>query len=64
MERYLPSKPNIKRSGKIPFLDGRPERELSITRDDVVNLMIALEINEDVTDFLKDKFMFRQEIPV
>ncbi len=44
---------------KIPFLKGRPEREFAISKDDMINLVIALEIHRDVATFCQDKHIFR-----
>jgi hypothetical protein len=43
---------------KIPFLKGRPDREFAISKDDTINLLIALEIHRDVTTFCADKHIF------
>ncbi len=43
---------------KIPFLGGRPKRELNIDKDDIINLMIALELTGDVALFLEDRHLF------
>jgi hypothetical protein len=42
---------------KVPVLV-RNERNQIIGRDDVINLKIALEISEDVLDFVHDSYMF------
>jgi hypothetical protein len=44
---------------KIPFLKGRPERDFAITKDDLINLQIALEIHRDVSSFWMDKHIFK-----
>jgi hypothetical protein len=44
---------------KIPFLKGRPERDIPICKDDMINLLIALEIHRDVTTFWQDKHIFK-----
>ena len=44
---------------KIPFLKGRPDREFSISKDDIMNLIIALEMNRDVATFCGDKHIFK-----
>ncbi len=46
-------------SDKIPFMAGRPDRETSIAKDDLLNLVIALEIHRDITLFWEDKHIFR-----
>ena len=43
---------------KIPFLQGRPERELSIGKDDILNLRIALGLHEDASDIQDDPHLF------
>jgi hypothetical protein len=43
---------------RIPMFQGRPRRDVSITRDDVLNLIIALEIHHDVEGFCADKHLF------
>ncbi len=45
---------------KIPFLHGRPDREIGITKDDVLNLAIALATAGDVLKLFDDKHLFRQ----
>ena len=37
----------------IPFLKGRPDRIVAICDDDLVNLKIALNIDQDLDGFLK-----------
>ena len=44
---------------KIPFLKGRPERDVPISKDDMINLLIALEIHHDVISFWQDKHIFK-----
>ena len=44
---------------KIPFLKGRPDRDYSISKDDMLNLLIALEIHRDVSSFWQDKHIFK-----
>lgn len=44
---------------KIPFLKGRPDREFPISKDDMINLQIALEIHRDVSTFWMDKHIFK-----
>ncbi len=39
--------------GYIPFLHGRPVREMPITKDDVLNLRIALNTAEDLEEFVQ-----------
>jgi hypothetical protein len=46
------------RERHIPFMDGRPEREMPIGREDFVNLRIALALFGDVEAFCKDKHLF------
>jgi hypothetical protein len=43
---------------RIPLFQGRPRREESISKDDVLNLIIALEIHHDVEGFCSDKHLF------
>ncbi len=43
---------------KIPFLKGRPDRELPISKDDMINLQIALEIHSNVPTLWTDKYIF------
>jgi len=52
--RSLPS-----HTDKIPMFSGRPIREDSISKDDVINLIIALAVNHDVATFCDDKHVFR-----
>ena len=44
---------------KIPFLKGRPDRESNISKDDMINLQIALELSRDVSTFWQDKHIFK-----
>jgi hypothetical protein len=44
---------------KIPFLKGRPDRDFAISKDDMINLLIALEIHRDVATFCADKHLFQ-----
>jgi hypothetical protein len=44
---------------KIPFLKGRPDREFPVSKDDMINLLIALEVHRDVSTFCSDKHLFR-----
>jgi len=41
------------RDGYIPFLEGRPGRDFSITEDDVTNLIIALNTADSLNEFVK-----------
>jgi len=43
---------------KIPFLQGRPERDFAIDKDDILNLRIALGLHEDVLDLFGDPHIF------
>jgi hypothetical protein len=51
--RSLPSQ-----SDRIAMFSGRPARTESITKDDVLNLIIALETHPDVGEFCVDKHLF------
>lgn len=42
-----------------PDAHDRPHREDPITQDDVLNLIIALELNQDVSNFLEDHHIFQ-----
>jgi hypothetical protein len=37
---------------RIPFLEGRPERECAISRDDIVDLAIILNTKDAVEDIV------------
>jgi hypothetical protein len=39
--------------GYIPFLHGRPVRDIPISKDDMVNLRIALNTAEDLEEFVQ-----------
>jgi hypothetical protein len=39
---------------RIPFLEGRPQRETSIDHDDMINLEIALNTCKTVDELLKE----------
>ncbi len=41
-----------------PDLVGRPEREVAIDQDDILNLKIALEIISDSSELLVDRYLF------
>jgi len=43
---------------RIPFLQGRPDREAAIDKDDVLNLRIALGLHLDVLDLCRDPHIF------
>ncbi len=43
---------------KIPFLEGRPKREYGLNKDDLIDLVIALETSEDLLDFINDRHIF------
>lgn len=43
----------IKRNKKIEMFEGRPNRDLIINEDDVLNLKIALETAKSFEQFLK-----------
>ncbi len=38
---------------RIPFFDGRPRREESISKDDVTNLLIALNTTSSLEEFIE-----------
>ena len=40
-------------------LKGRPDRDMAISKDDMINLLIALEIHRDVSSFWQDKHIFK-----
>ncbi len=44
---------NTNRKTDINFLQGRPEREKIIQKDEITNLAIALNTSLDVEDFIK-----------
>jgi len=56
--RSAPARDLTEAKDKIPFLKGRPVRELPVGRDDFVNLQIALGLHEDVMDLCKDPHLF------
>jgi hypothetical protein len=37
---------------RIPFLEGRPERECVISHDDIIDLAILLNTTDSVEDFI------------
>jgi hypothetical protein len=39
---------------KIPFLEGRPEREYAIGHDDIIDLEIILHINDSIEAILAE----------
>lgn len=41
------------RNRHIPFLDGRPERTVSISDDDLLNLIIALNVSRSLEEFFE-----------
>jgi hypothetical protein len=43
---------------RFPVLSGRPNRLDPISRDDVLNLQIALALSKDVLDFIEDHHIF------
>lgn len=43
---------------RIPMFGGRPQRQDVIHKDDILNLVIALEIHPDVVAFCADKHLF------
>ncbi len=45
-------------SERIPFLKGRPDREIPVDKDDVFNLRIALGLHQDVIDLCRDPHLF------
>ena len=58
MKRYVHDKRNVRldeisRDDYIPFLGGRPLRDLSISEDDVVNLIITLNTARSMEEFLE-----------
>jgi len=56
--RGSPTKSLTSLEDRIPFLQGRPERDLSIDKDDILNLRIALGLHEDVLDLYDDPHIF------
>ena len=56
--RSAPTRHLVETKDKIPFLQGRPVREMPVGRDDFVNLQIALGLHEDVLDLCKDPHLF------
>jgi hypothetical protein len=44
----------ILRSDYIPFLGGRPQRELIISRDEIFNLTIILNTTSSTDEFLRN----------
>lgn len=57
MKELLPK--NQTQAQKIAFLDGRPKRTQNISKDDILNLIISLELYEDVLDLVGDRHLFR-----
>ena len=45
---------------RYPELVGRPARSEVISKDDILNLVIALELAKDVLDFLEDHHIFME----
>jgi hypothetical protein len=45
-------KNRISAEERIPFLEGRPEREHAISRDDIVDLAIILNTKDAVEDII------------
>jgi hypothetical protein len=45
---------NVMRPDYIPFLSGRPDRDSTIEKDDLMDLEIVLNTTETVEDFLKN----------
>ena len=43
---------------KIPFLEGRPDRDAMIGKDDLLNLRIALGLHIDVSELYDDPHLF------
>lgn len=43
----------VLKEGYIPFLGGRPERSTVISRDNILDLTIMLNITHSVEDFIK-----------
>ncbi len=43
---------NVMAKDYIPLFEGRPQREIPISRDDLINLKIALNSSADLDDFL------------
>ncbi len=56
----MPSAPmkHLDLKERIPFLKGRPHRELPIDKDDVLNLRIALGLHRDVSELWQDPHIF------
>lgn len=40
-------------SRPIPFLSGRPDRDVTVDTDDILNLLIALNTSETLEEFLE-----------
>jgi hypothetical protein len=55
--RYPAKNPPLP-ADRIPLFQGRPRRDHTITKDDVLNLIIALEIHHDVEGFCSDRHLF------
>lgn len=53
-----PARPLISPADRIPMFQGRPIRQESITKDDVLNLIIALELHADIAEVCADKHLF------
>jgi len=46
----LENKAYLKKINVIPFMGGRPEREIDINNDDILNLKIALETSKNIKE--------------
>lgn len=44
----------IIRKDYIPFGSGRPKRQTTIDKDDILNLKIALNLSKNLNDFLEN----------
>lgn len=58
MKRSVYDKQNVRleevaREDYIPFLSGRPFRELIINEDDIMNLIIAMNTSHSLEEFLQ-----------
>lgn len=58
MKKTPPTPSNSSVKPKIPFLAGRPLRDAVISKDDILNLVIALELHTDVAAFCEDRHLF------
>ena len=56
--RSAPAKSQSPVDNRIPFLEGRPERDAAIGKDDLLNLRIALGLHVDVSELYADPHLF------